>query len=145
MPIAIAPASTEPLHDEGGARGRVGEGGTGGGGRQPRNVDIVLDHERHAIKGFARGAGRLHAVRDRQRLGLWANRDEERRIVVLLDACVSLLDSGRQRLARGMRGEKRSDRDGHLVKAPQAALRRLSQRSAFNESKSRANWPDGDC
>src|ERR1700722_3267737 len=117
----------------------VGEGGTSRRRGKPGDIDIVFHDKRNAIKRFALGPGRLHAFCDRQGLGLWADRDEERRIVVLLDASVSLHYRGRQRLVRSMRSEKRSDRDGHLVKVPRAAPRRSAPRSALNESKSRAN------
>ena len=38
----------QALHDEGGFGGIIGEGRTGGGGRKPRDIDVVLDREGHA-------------------------------------------------------------------------------------------------
>ena len=46
----------EPLDDEGRRLRLVGEGGTGGGGRQAGDVDIVLDDERDAEQRFALAA-----------------------------------------------------------------------------------------
>src|ERR1700722_12340944 len=125
----------ESLDDERGFRGAIGEGGTSRGRRKSGDINIVFNNKRNAAEGLARGAGRLHAVRDRHGLGLRADRDEERRIVVLLDACVSLLDRGRERLARGVRGEKRSDRHGHLVKVTQGETRRSAQASSIQRKQ----------
>jgi hypothetical protein len=55
---------------------------------------------------------------------------------VLLDASVSLLDRGSERLASGVRGEKRSDRDGHLVKV--LKQRRAVQRRDQHSTKAKA-------
>ena len=47
----------------------IGESGTGRRRGKPGDIDIVFDDKGNAIEGFALGAGRLHAFRDRQRLG----------------------------------------------------------------------------
>ena len=95
--------------------GVVGEGRAGGGGRQSRDVDIVLDRERHAVE--RKIASRLGRQRRGfgERVGFIAQRDEDGGIAVGADARVGARDrrfgAGR---ARAMRLHDRGYRLAHL-------------------------------
>ena len=100
------PGAFEPLDDERRALGIVSERRTGGGRRQPGDVDIVLDDKRDAVERLFFRPRRLEALGDRLGFAPWAQRDEQRRIIVALNAIVSLFDRRRQRLSRGVSSEK---------------------------------------
>jgi hypothetical protein len=50
LPIKIAPGLEQAIYHGSGCVRGVFEGGTRGGGRQSRHVDIVFDSERHAVQ-----------------------------------------------------------------------------------------------
>ena len=93
----------------------VREGRAGGGGRQSRDVDIVLDRDRHAVEreiGIALGRQRRGFG---ERVGFIAQRDENGGIAVGADARVGARDRrfGAAR-ARTMRLHDRGYRLAHL-------------------------------
>src|SRR5262249_59325730 len=89
--------------------GRVGKGGTAGGGRQPGNIDVVLERNRDAEQRTL--AFVLERARIRAHLVLRAQRDEDGRIVVRANACVAFRDClFRAARARAVGGDERGDR-----------------------------------
>ena len=82
----------QPLDDEGRALRPIGEGGTRRGGRQAGDIDIVFDGEGNAPQRLALGPRCLQRLGGGKRFGLGPQRNEQRRIGVLGDARVSLLD-----------------------------------------------------
>ena len=82
LPSSTAPASSRRCTAGAVVPRRVGEAGTGGGGRQAGDVDVVLDRERHAPKRPAVRTFRLQRPRARQHDLIRQARDPDRRIVV---------------------------------------------------------------
>src|SRR5262249_50757410 len=114
-------------------RWRIGEGGAGGGGRRPCDVDVVLDRDRHAVKrpigdpplAGALGSGPLGFG---LRVRLRAQRDEDRGIVVRADARVGARDRGfGARRARTMRLDDRRYRLARHALRSLAVPRHLSK------------------
>ena len=88
--MTMAPARAQPRDGGGIVRRPVGEGRARRGGRQTGDVDVVLDGDRHAVERQAVRFAAGRRVRFGQRLGLVAQRDEDRRIVVGANAGVAL-------------------------------------------------------
>lgn len=92
----------------------VGKVGTGRRRRQPLDVDIVFDGNRHAVERPPARPFRLQRSRLRQRLAFVAQGDEYGRIVMSADAREAARDGLLWRCRPcGMRGENRGERFSH--------------------------------
>ena len=109
----------ELLHHRGGARGNVGERGTGRGGRQAGDVDVVLDRVRNAVQRQARkhaGVVAQHLLElpgaPGERVGRHPG-DPGAGIGVVVRRTQGFDHFGRLALAEPVIGEKRRDGHGH--------------------------------
>ena len=104
--MTMAPADSRRATANAGALRLIGEGRTGGRGRQAGDVDIVLDHERDAVERLAAGTCKLKRRGHLQRLLLGPDRDEQGGIGMVRDAGVGRLDRRGDRASCGVTGDQ---------------------------------------
>ena len=78
-------------------RRRIGKGGTGGGGRQTGDIDIVFYGDGDAVQRKLRGILGAQGLCFRQCLLLVAQADEDRGIVMIANALEAARDGLRRR------------------------------------------------
>ena len=137
MPTGIAPAGAQAGDGEGVGLREIGIGGAGGGRRQARHVDVVLDREGNAPERVGHRVEGRQALRLGQRVLLGALGDEDRGVRRGGDAAVGLRDHLGGGEPFGVGGVQRGDVEGHRLEVGSG---HFASGSAGRNSTGRVHW-----